>query len=300
MSKMRQASLKRMKIFVRIADFGNFNDVARELHLTPSAISQSLKLLEDELGVSLIKRTTRSLILTDAGNYFYNHMKNVLSDLDNIYSNAINYNKEPNGELKITCSVAFGYTHMRSLVYEFSEKYNNVNININLSDHLVNLNEEDYDIALRISRFPPVNFSMRKLCPINWVYCASTRYLEKYGTPTTIENLRKHHLLMYPDMNATLKKIDDIKPLKSIKSNCSLFSLQAVLDNKGIAYLPLYLLEDKIKRGQIIPLKLTDQLVYKTHNLYALYFPSRYSNPRIRTFIDFLIDKFSYEGIWSL
>lgn len=300
MINMRQASLKRMRIFVTIADFGNFNDAAKELHLTASAVSQSLKLLENELGVTLIKRTTRSLILTDAGKYFYNNVRDILSELDRVYSNAINYNKEPNGELKITCSVAFGYTQVAPLTYEFSEKYKNVNVNISLNDNLVNLNEEDYDVALRISRFPPVNFSMRQLCPINWIYCASAEYIVQRGKPTSIEDLRNHNLLMYPDMNATLKKIDDTTPLKSIKSNCSLFSLKAVLDNKGIAYLPLYLLEDEIKNGRIIPLKLTEQLVYRTHNLYALYFPSRYNNPRIRMFIDYLVSKFQREGIWDL
>ncbi len=295
MKNLRHMSLKRIHSFVAIANFGNLNDAAKELNLTPSAISQNLKLLEEELGVTLIKRATRSLLLTDAGRYFYQNVQNILSDLDHLYSNAGTYNKEPKGELTVTCPVAFGCTQLAPLIYEFSEQYPNINVNIKLSDSLVNLNEEDYDIALRISSSPPDNFSLRYLCPINWVYCASTEYLARHGRPESIEDLRNHRLLMYPEMNPTLKKMDDAAALKSIKSNCSLFSLQAVLNHKGVAYLPLYLLGDAIKEKRIEPLKLTEQLIYQTHHLYALYFPSRYNSPKIRVFIDYLLEKFQQQ-----
>ncbi|MDG2959483.1 LysR family transcriptional regulator [Bisgaard Taxon 10/6] len=295
MKNLRHMSLKRIHCFVAIANLGNFNDAAKELNLTPSAVSQNLKLLEEELGVTLIKRTTRSLLLTDAGQYFYQNVQNILAELDNLYSNAGTYNKEPKGELTITCPVAFGCSQLAPLIYEFSERYQHINVNIKLSDSLVNLNEEDYDIALRIVSMPPDNFSLRYLCPIDWVYCASTEYLARHGRPETIEDLRHHQLLMYPEMNPTLKKMDDAQRLKSIKSNCSLFSLQAVLNHKGVAYLPLYLLEDEIKNQRIEPLKLTDQLVFHTHRLYALYFPSRHNSPKIRVFIDFLLEKFNQQ-----
>ncbi|TDQ59572.1 DNA-binding transcriptional LysR family regulator [Mesocricetibacter intestinalis] len=289
-------SLKRIHCFVAIANLGNLNEAAKELNLTPSAVSQNLKLLEEELGVTLIKRTTRSLLLTDVGQYFYQNLQKILADLDNLYSNAGTYNKEPKGELTITCPVAFGYSQLAPLIYEFSERYQHINVNIKLSDNLVNLNEEDYDIALRIVSMPPDNFSLRYLCPIDWVYCASSEYLSRYGKPETIEDLRHHQLLMYPEMNPTLKKMDNSETLKSIKSNCSLFSLQAVLNHKGVAYLPLYLIRDEIKNKRIVPLKLTDRLVFHTHHLYALYFPSRHNNPKIRVFIDFLLEKFSRQS----
>lgn len=296
MKNLRRMSLKRIHCFVAIANFGNFNDAAKELNLTPSAVSQNLKLLEEELDTTLIKRTTRSLLLTEAGQHFYQNVQNILTDLDNLYSNTGTYTKEPKGELTITCPVAFGYSKLAPLIYEFSECYQNINVNIKLSDSLVNLNEEDYDIALRIVSLPPENFSLRYLCPIDWIYCASTEYLAQHVRPEKIEDLRYHQLLIYPEMNPILKKMDDITPLKSIKSNCSLFSLQAVLNHKGIAYLPLYLLEDEIKHKRIEPLKLTEQLIFHTHHLYALYFSSRHNSPKIRLFIDFLLEKFNQQA----
>ncbi|MDY5106111.1 MAG: LysR substrate-binding domain-containing protein [Actinobacillus minor] len=137
------------------------------------------------------------------------------------------------------------------------------------------------------------------LCPIDWVYCASSEYLNQHPRPEKIEDLRHHQLLMYPEMNPTLKRMDETESLKTIKSNCSLFSLQAVLNHKGVAYLSLYLLEEEIKNKRIEPLKLTDQLVFHTHHLYALYFPSRYNSPKIRVFIDFLLEKLGQESFSS-
>lgn len=226
-------------------------------------------------------------------------MQNILADLDHLYSNAGTYHKEPKGELTITCPVAFGCSKLAPLIYEFSERYKDINVNIKLSDNLVNLNEEDYDIALRIAATPPDNFSLRYLCPIDWVYCASSEYLRQYPRPEKLEDLLHHQLLMYPEMNPTLKRMDETESLKTIKSNCSLFSLQAVLNHKGVAYLPLYLLEEEIKNQRIEPLKLTDQLVFHTHHLYALYFPSRHNSPKIRVFIDFLLEKLG-QGSFSL
>lgn len=290
-------SLKRIYAFVAIANLGNFNDAAKELNLTPSAISQNLKLLEEELGVTLIKRTTRSVLLTDAGHYFYNHVKTILTDLEQLYSNASTYTTEPKGELTITCPVALGCSQLAPLIYQFSEKYQNININIKLNDNFVNLNEEDYDIALRIASTPPNNFAMRQLCSISWAYCASPEYLSKHGEPTSLNDLRHHQLLMYPQMNPILHKMNEIEPFKSIKSNSSLFSLKAVLNHQGVAYLPLYLLDDEIKNNRIKILNLTETEIYQTHYLYALYFPSRFTNPKIRLFIDYLVEVFKHENI---
>lgn len=290
MNSLRHPSLKQIESFVRVADLLSISDAAYSLNVSVSSVSKSLQLLESLLNVTLIKRTTRSLFLTDAGRHFYEKSKNLLDDLDETLSSTIHFNQRPSGELKLTCSMAFGYTHIFSLINEYVKKNDSVTFDVDLNDRCINLNDTHYDIALRISTLPPENYSMRKICNIDWVYCASMEYLLKKGTPESMSYLSGHHFFSYPLMNSST--IESNKKIQITKINSSLAILKCVLNHQGIAYLPLYLAGEHLKSGRLVALNLDDKIIYKTHHLYALYFPAKFSNPRVRTFIDALTERF--------
>ncbi|MCW0351651.1 LysR family transcriptional regulator [Pantoea ananatis] len=298
-------SLKHLDFFVKVVDCGGLSEAASQLNVSPSAVSKSLAILENTLSTTLIKRTTRSIALTEAGSYLYSRANSLLNDFDETLSTTSGYDHSPQGELRMTCSIAFGYSRLVNLVEKYRSQYPDVSLYIDLSDNFMNLNETDFDIALRISTSPPQNYAMRKLAPIRWVWCASPGYLAKKGTPISSANLVDHDCLIYPGLTPVLKVADEqarLHPLKlyaPIQANSSLVLLKSVLEDQGIACLPTYLIGDYIQNGEITPLVLDGIITGETHMLYALYFPSRYSNPKVRSFIDFLIMELGATPDWD-
>lgn len=297
---------KQLEVFIKIVECNSLSVAAQKLHLTPSAISRTLTKLEEQLGVILLKRTTRNIILTDAGSYLYNQANNLLSNLDESLIKTASFYTHPHGQLKITCSIAFGTLHLIRLFGEYKTNYPEVSLSIDLNDQLVNLNEENYDIALRITATPPNNFSLRKICPINWVYCASARYLEKKGIPLTIKELEDYDCLINSNIFHAWKFKDEndnvisVKGNNTILANSTLALVQAALNHQGIVYLPTYMLGEHLKAKELIPLFLPKyEKENTTYSLYALYCPSRYHDPKIRSFIDFLVEKFKTDVFWD-
>lgn len=298
-------SLKQLEIFVKIIDSGGLSESAVLMNISPSAVSKNLAAMEDLLGTTLIKRTTRSITLTEAGQYLYHRASKLLKEFDETLNTTSSYYNNPQGELRITCSIAFGYSRLVNLVDKYRGQHPDVNLYIDLNDNFINLNETDFDIALRISTAPPQNYAMRKLAPIRWAYCASPGYVHKKGIPGKRADLVDHDCLIYPGLTPTIKVIDEhdrqhqLKLRTPIQANSSLVLLKSVLENQGIAYLPTYLIGDHIQKNELSPLILDGHITYETHGLYALYFPSKYSNPKVRSFIDFLVAELEPLPVWD-
>lgn len=298
-------SLKNLEFFVKIVECGGLSEAAIQLNVSPSAVSKNLAAMENTLGTTLIKRTTRSITLTDAGQYFFNRTLKLLKEFDDTLNATSSYYEYPQGELRITCSIAFGYSRLVNLIDKYREQCPDVNLYIDLNDDFVNLNDTDFDIALRISSSPPQNYAMRKLAPIRWAYCATSDYLAKKGFPMKRTDLVDHDCLIYPGLTPPIKMIDEhnrqhqLKVRAPIQANSSLVLLKSVLENQGVAWLPTYLIGDHIQKEELIPLLLDGNVTYESHALYALYFPSKYSNPKIRSFIDFLVSELQPVPAWD-
>lgn len=296
---------KHLEVFAKVVEAGNLSEAARRLKITPSAVSKSLLKLETEVGVTLLKRTTRNLVLTEAGKYLYNQTLQMLAELTESIDKTKGYHSYPQGQLKITCSFAFASAQLMALFNEYKKKYPQVNLVIDLNDQLINLNETDIDIALRITYSPPQNYATRKICPINWSYCASPEYLAAKGEPKTLLDLEQHDCLVYPRISDAWKytttdgEIKQLRIKNTIQANSSIVLLQAALMHQGIVHLPTYVLGEYIKSKQLRPLLMDQQLNLHEYFLYTLYFPSRYNSPKVRTFIDFLLERLSHP-YWDL
>ena len=296
---------KSLDTFVKIIEAGSFSEAARRLQLTPSAVSKALAKLEEYTGVTLIKRTTRSMIVTEPGQFLYEEAVRLLAELDESFSKTKCYHSYPQGQLKITCSFAFATSHLMTLISKYKKIYPSVDLLIDLNDQLVNLNEVDVDLALRITYSPPQNYATRQICPINWAYCASPEYLEAKGEPHTLKDLEKHDCLVYPRVSDAWQYLDEDGHKKAlnirnvIQANSSAVLLQAALMHQGIVYLPTYVLGDYIQSGKLKPLLMDERINVHNYYLYALYFPSRYRAPKVRTFIDFVLEELSPFPPWD-
>jgi DNA-binding transcriptional LysR family regulator len=297
------AIFRQLEIFIKVVECNSFSAAALKLNLTPSSVSRSISQLEEYLGIVLLKRTTRNLILTEPGKYLLFRAQHLLAELDDSLVNTSGFRSHPQGQLKITCSIAFGVTHLMRLYSEYREINPDVRLSVDLNDQSVNLNEENIDIALRITAHPPSNFALRKICKINWVYCASRRYFERRGLPKTLADLEDHDCLINPNVSDNWQFIGgdghSLKINNIVEVNSTLGLLQAALHHQGIVNLPTYMLGDHIANGELIPILLDHEAKEHEYNLFALYHPGHYQDPKVRSFIDFIVEKISAAPAWD-
>ncbi|MDO7192585.1 LysR family transcriptional regulator [Acinetobacter nosocomialis] len=302
---LTSATLTQINIFVKIAESGSLSAAAKELHLTPSAISKNLSQLEERLGVLLIKRTTRSLVLTDIGKAFLEKSHALIVDAEETM-NAIRQFSLPTGVLRISCPVSFGCSHIVPLINSYRKKYPDVQCDIFLDDHCINLNEEDIDIAFRITSKSDWTYAARKIADINWIYCASPEYITQQNTNLREpRDLYQYDCLVNPSMlieGGWSFKIDEHHQIINIKSkiasNSSILLKEAAINHQGIACLPTYIAYSDIcshKLERVLPAYKCG----KTHTLYVMYYPSKFNNPLIRTFIDFSCKHFGNTPYWD-
>jgi DNA-binding transcriptional LysR family regulator len=292
------SSLNQFIVLAKIAETGGLSSAARELGMTPSAVSKSLSLLEEQLGVLLVRRTTRAVTLTTHGKMFFQRVSRILADVEDALDEVGDLRSQTKGDLHISCSIAFGCSQLVGIISRYKERYPDVNIHISLDDRLVNLGEENIDIALRITDATDGPYAARMLTQIRWVYCATPQYLEQHGRPQKPQDLKpqNHQLLVYPAMTnggswtyGHKRSLLQIKINASLECNSSLALLNFTLAHQGIACLPTYVADKHIKNGEIEVL-FPDYQAASLHTLYAMYFQSRYKNPLIRTFVDFIRD----------
>lgn len=299
-------SLSQIIVFTKIAELGSLSSAARELNLTPSAVSKSLSQLEERIGVLLVKRTTRSLALTEHGKSFLERTSILLSEVEETFAQASSFREEPRGTLKLSTSMAFGYAQAYKLIGSYMEKYPAVVTRVVLDDRFVNLSEQDCDIALRITASSDWSYQARRIADIHWVYCASPDYIERFGPLDHPAVLERHRCLIYPAMspngawafrdNSTIHEV----PIRgSLTSNSSLILLKAAIDGQGVACLPTYVVAESILDGDL-------NIVFPkfragmSHTLYAMFFQRKYSNPLIRSFVDFAATEFGPVAPWDV
>lgn len=301
-------SLSQRVIFAKIAETGSLSRAAKELNVTPSAVSKSLSILEAQIGVLLVKRTTHSSTLTAYGRLFFDKVSSILGDMDDALDEARSFKGSPTGRLRLTCSIAFGCSQLMEVVGRYMEVYPEVDVQVVLDDRFVHLGEEKFDVAIRITGDKDWPYSARKLAPIHWIYCASPTYLAQHGTPVCPDDLilpGKHRCLVYPEMTQHGAwtywhngELYEVQVHGGLECNSSLALVAAALDDKGIACLPTYVASRYILDGKL-DILFPSYRAASVHTLYAMYFQSRYTNPLIRTFIDFIVREIAPSPPWD-
>lgn len=301
-------SLSQLVIFAKIAETGSLSKAAKDLNITPSAVSKSLTMLESQIGVLLVKRTTHQSTLTAYGRAFFKKVSGILDDMENALDEARSFKEYPKGRLRLTCSIAFGCSQLMEIVGRYMEVYPEVDVQVVLDDRFANLGEEKFDIALRITSDKNWPYSARKLAPIQWIYCASPAYLAQHGTPCCPDDLilpGKHRCLVYPEMTQHGAwtywyegELQEVQVHGGLECNSSLALVTAALNHKGIACLPTYVASGYVLDGKL-EILFPSYRAASVHTLYAMYFQSRYTNPLIRTFIDFIVREITPYPPWD-
>lgn len=286
-----------MRAFVAVVEAGNFVGATETLELSKAAVSRHVGNLEARLGVRLLHRTTRRLSLTGEGEVFYARCKALLDELEESEAEITSRTGRAVGQLRINAPVTFGNLYLAELWGVFQAAHPQVTLDVTLSDRVVDLVEEGYDLAIRIARLPDSTLISRRLSSTRMVLCASPEYLARAGTPTHPAELVDHAIWAYryfapgdewpfdgPDGPVTA----GIRPVGRTNSGdtCRLVALQG----HGIVLQPGFLVGADVEAGRLI--EILPEYRSIRLGIHALYPTRRHVSPKVRLLIDFLAESF--------
>jgi DNA-binding transcriptional LysR family regulator len=200
--KTTEADLNDIQVFVKVVDQGSFTAAARSLFLPKSSVSRKVARLEDRLGLRLLQRTTRSLTLTSAGRTYFERVSRLMADLEDVESTLAGYAQAPKGPLRVTGPVSI-VDNAPTLFADFLLAHPEVLLSLEITDRMVNMVEEGFDLALRGGRPPDASLSGKQILATGLLMVASTHYLETYGRPSKPTDLKEHRCLILGKKNHT-------------------------------------------------------------------------------------------------
>jgi DNA-binding transcriptional LysR family regulator len=298
--------LNGMRVFAQVVEAKSFSAAAEKLGMSKSLASRHVSALERSLSVKLLNRSTRRLNLTEGGALFYEHCARIVQEAELAEQRLTRTQAEPAGLVKVTAVPAFAVRHVLPVLTEFYQKYPQVRVKLFCSNRALDLGDEGFDLGIRVSFDPPPNLVARKLATNRSVLCASPAYLKRHGMPRRIEDLRKHECVLFPALAPkgvwTLRR-DRRKysvPVAGVFETDEMDVVRAaVATGLGIGILPLYMVGDALREGQLVPLLRQFQVVPES-GIYLVYLPNRTLSSRVRVLIDFLAERFGPIPSWEM
>jgi len=295
--------LEDLNFFSRVAELGSLSAAGREFGLSPSAASSRLTNLEKELGSQLVARTTRQVSLTEAGKIMLEHARAALSEIDQARSTIDAAQDAPRGVLRISANVFFGRKHILPYLGEFRQLYPDLKLDIDMSDRLVDLVNEGYDVAIRGAPLPDSSLMARKLGGNPRVLCASPDYIARKGAPCSPDDLRNHDYIGFdpmpvwyfsgPDGEIAFNLDDPV-----ISGDSGDFAYEAALYGLGLTVKSSAHVWEDLRDGRLVEV-MTEYPITRTGNIYAVYPPAKFVAPKVSAFVDFLISKYGRPPYWE-
>lgn len=292
-------------VFAHVVEHGSFSASARALGLTPSAVSRQVSRLEDRLGVRLLTRSTRQIVLTEAGRAFYERCAAIAADIDDAEALVTSLGGEARGTLRVNATVALAKSHLLPMFPEFLKRYPDISLRLELTDRPVDMVEEEIDVAIRFTeQVTDTSVVARRLAANQRVVCAAPSYLEQHGTPTEPEDLLSHNCLRV----STVSRWNDwsfvgpggrrvLHVTGNFEANSADAVYHAALAGLGIARLSTYLVAGDLEEGRLV--HLLPGYVHEEADILAIY-PERKNLPaKVRVFIDFLAERFGPVPPWE-
>ena len=285
-----------LKLFVRVATLEAFGKAGREFGLSPTAATQRIQGLEAELGVKLFNRTTRAVALTADGEVFLGHAKRIIELIEDARSDLSGGMTNIKGELRVAGSASFGRRYIAPYIAEFLRAHPDVRIRLELSDGIVDIVEQGFDLALRIGALAPSTLAARKLADNPRLLVASKSYLEGAGWPQKPEDLTAHNcIVLAENRNWKLRdgtgQIHEVRVTGNFTTNYGEVATEAALAGAGIALKSLWDIRHLLAQGSLLPV-LENYTVEPLWSLWAVRPAGQTVPARVRAFIDFMAMKF--------
>lgn len=284
--------------FHLLAKQGSLVAAARELGVTPPAVSKRLAALEARLGVRLVNRTTRSMSLTAEGELYYVHVSRILSQIDEVEQLVSSTRGTPKGLLRVNASLGFGRRHIGPALAAFYTLCPEVEIQLVISDHPLDLTAHGFDLGIRFGGLPDTTLHARKIASNRRLLCASPLYLEKYGVPEKLSDLQHHNCIFIRQNESPYgvwtfnngSRTENIKVNGALGCNDGEVALNWALEGYGLLLRAEWDIAKYVRSGRL-------RLVMEDHtptraDVYAVYPQQVHLSARVRSLIDFLIDRF--------
>ncbi len=285
-----------MQLFVRIVESGSFSAVARELGMIQPTVSKQMTVLEEQLGVRLLNRTTRRLSLTEAGREYYERCQRILDEVQELETEVAGLQNRPTGTLRVNTPVAFGHAHMLSLSLAFQRRYPGLAIELSLDDRYVDLVQEGIDVAIRFGKVVDSQLVARHVGSSARVCVASPAYLAAHGTPKLPAELAGHNCITYTYLFTNEWPFEGADGARSVKvtgdfrANSGMTIRGAALEGVGIASVPAFLVREDIETGrleQILP-----QYAPAPIRISAVYPSARLLSRKVKLFVEYMQQEF--------
>jgi DNA-binding transcriptional LysR family regulator len=297
--------LRAYEVFVTVVSRGSFTRAADMLETSPANVTRYVNELEAHLGTRLLNRTSRKLSLTEGGETLYARCKSILDEVAETEGLVSSASVEPRGRLRINAPVSFGILQLAPLWPEFMRKYPRVELDVTLIDRVVDIVDEGYDLAIRISRAGSTNQAARKLATSRNILCASPAYLARWGHPAAPADLIEHRCIgySYAATGDEWQLIDSDSKAHSVKVNCHMHSNNgdtaraAALAGQGVIWQPTFLIGDDLRAGKLV--RVLPEYRLPDIDVLALYPSRRHLSAKIRAMIDFLVDAFGGLPPWD-
>ncbi len=297
--------LENMETFVRVVEAGGISAAADKLNVAKSAVSRRLKELESHIGVELLHRTTRKMNLTDTGQVYYQDCLRILDEILESDLKASLAHGNLKGSLKIALPSSFGLTHIGPAINDFLLAHPQIEFDLDFNDREVDLMKEGFDLAIRIAQLADSSLIARRIAPIRSVICTSPAYLERAGAMLSPDDLSRQQCLVYSLLrdydywqliDPAGKKIK-IKVQPYLKSSSGEYLIKAAVEGHGIILVPTFIAHREIENGSLVTL--FSDYRFPQLNAYAIYPQTRHLSQRVRTFVDFLAERFNGTPHWD-
>ncbi|MFN4359497.1 MAG: LysR family transcriptional regulator [Hylemonella sp.] len=292
---------KEIEAFVAVAQLGSFVKAADKLGLSKAMVSRHVSELEARLGVRLMQRSTRRLSLSDAGAEYLQRCVQILAELADANAAVSAGAMQAQGLLKISAPVTFGIRHLAPLWGEFLRVHPQVELEVNLSDRVVDLIEEGYDLAVRIGRLDPSTLVARRIASARLLLCASPRYLQQAAPIRELTDLAQHDVIAYSYL-ATGEQwhfsgpdgVRSVTVHPRLRSNSGDTCRAAALADQGVVFQPGFLVGEDLKAGRLV--QILPQYEGPELDISVVYASRQHLSHKVRAMVEFLATAFAQAG----
>ena len=296
---------KELTTFVEVAQRGSLSAAAREEGITPAMVGRRIDQLEGRLGVKLFKRSTRKVTLTPEGATFYDDCHRVLDDLRSAEDSLMVGAKSASGRLIVTAPTAFGRKHIAPHLPAFLAEHPNLSITLHLSERLVDLKNERFDLAIRIADLKSADLIAAKLARNHRVVCGSPSYFKRAGKPRALADLARHNCLVTSTEEGSADtwtfqekgKAIAMKVGGSLQCNDGEVLTRWAISGEGLAWRSAWEVSEEVKRGRLVTV--LDEFAVPGNNVYAVYAERRLLPAKVKFFIEFLRKTFGDPPYWE-
>ena len=291
--------------FVQVAQKGSFAAAALSEGVTPAILGRRLDALEKRLGVKLMHRSTRGLRLTELGEQLLERARQLLRDFDDVEADISSSGSMVKGNLLVSAPASFGRLHVAPHAIGFHQQFPNLKLAFNLTDSVVDLVSEGYDLSIRIGEVIDPNYVAVKLFPNRRVVCGTPDYFARHGTPTTLEELAQHNCLAFTLQGGQQRgwtfQRDGRQVALRVSGNLACNDGELLFDwmrqGLGIGWRSTWEIHNELLRGELVTV--LDEFALPDYDIQAVYPQQRFLPAKVRFFIDYLKEVYRGPGYWE-